>query len=72
MVERGIPRKGYTVLSAQGEEIGEVSSGTHSPSLDRAIGLAYITTAHSLEGTELQLQIRSKKVKAKVVRTPFL
>lgn len=72
MVERGIPRKGYTVLSAQGEEIGEVSSGTHSPSLDQAIGLAYIVTAHSLEGTELQLQIRNKKVKAKVVRTPFL
>jgi len=49
-----------------------VSSGTHSPSLDQAIGLAYIATAHSLEGTELQLQIRNKKVKAKVVRTPFL
>ena len=71
MVERGIPRKGYTVLSAQGEEIGEVSS-ERIHRLDRAIGLAYITTAHSLEGTELQLQIRSKKVKAKVVRTPFL
>lgn len=72
MVDRGIPRKGYTVLSDQGEEIGEVTSGTHSPSLDRAIGLAYIAAPHSLEGSVLQIQIRNKKVEAKVVRTPFL
>ena len=72
MVDRGIPRKGYTVLSDQGEEIGGVSSGTHSPSLDRAIGLAYISAPHSLEGSVLQIQIRNKKVEAKVVRTPFL
>jgi aminomethyltransferase len=72
MVERGIPRKGYAVFSAQGEEIGEVSSGTHSPSLGHAIGLAYIDTPHRSEGTELQVQIRNKKVKAKVVTTPFL
>lgn len=72
MVERGIPRKGYTVLNAHGEEVGEVSSGTQSPSLDRAIGLAYVSIPNTSEGTELQVQIRNKAVKAKIVRTPFM
>ena len=72
MIERGIPRHDYKVLDAQGNEIGKVTSGTQSPSLNKAIGLAYVKTEFSALDTEIFIEIRDKGVKAKVVKTPFL
>jgi aminomethyltransferase len=71
MVERGIPRHDYLIVDADGTQIGHVTSGTQSPSLQKAIGLGYVNTALAKEGTEIFIQIRDNKVKAKVVKFPF-
>lgn len=72
MVERGIPRHGYKILDMDGEEIGEVTSGTQSPSLNKAIGMGYINVPNHKKGTEIKIQIRRKTIKAVVVGIPFL
>lgn len=72
MVERGIPRHDYKVKDADGNEIGKVTSGTQSPSLNKAIGLAYVKPEFSTLDSEIFIEIRDKGVKAKVVKTPFL
>lgn len=72
MVERGIPRHDYPIADAQGTIIGKVTSGTQSPSLNKAIGLGYVTTAFSKTDTELFVIIRDKPVKARVCKLPFL
>ncbi len=72
MVERGIPRKDYPIVDAMGEVIGRVTSGTQSPSLDKAIGLGYIDKKHAKRGSEVWIQIRKKTIKAQVVKVPFL
>jgi aminomethyltransferase len=70
MIERGIPRQHYPILNAAGETIGEVTSGTQSPSLSKGIGMGYVSTKHS--GTEIFISIRDKAVKAEIVKLPFL
>lgn len=72
MVDKGIPRHGYTVQDLAGNEIGVITSGTQSPSMGKAIGMAYVTTANATEGTEVNVMIRDKGVKAKVVKMPFM
>jgi aminomethyltransferase len=72
MLERGIPRHGYEIHNQNGEKIGVVTSGTQSPSLQKAIGMGYIETAYTPYETEIFIQIRNQPVKAKVVKTPFL
>jgi aminomethyltransferase len=72
MVDRGIPRQHYKIKDAEGNEIGEITSGTQSPTLNKAIGLGYLKTEFSTIGTEIYLDIRNTLVKAKVVKTPFL
>lgn len=72
MLEKGIPRQSYTLFSAEGKEIGMVTSGTHSPTLDAPIGIAYLATPYVAEGTEFWVDIRGRKVKAKVCKTPFV
>lgn len=72
MLEKGIPRQGYSLFSFDNKEIGKVTSGTHSPTLDEPIGIAYIDLAYAKEGTEFQLDIRGRKVKAVVCKTPFI
>lgn len=72
MVERGIPRHGYELADAAGNIIGRVTSGTMAPSLNIGIGMGYVTKEHSKSETEINVVIRDKKVKAKVVRPPFL
>jgi aminomethyltransferase len=69
MVERGIARHGYPAKTAAGE--GVVTSGTHSPTLGKPIGLALLPTAASSVGTELQVDIRGRGAAARVVPTPF-
>ncbi|HEX3578171.1 MAG TPA: glycine cleavage system aminomethyltransferase GcvT [Thermoanaerobaculia bacterium] len=70
MVDRGIGRHGYPVVDGS-EEIGVVTSGTHSPTLKKAIGLAYLPLDKSAPGTEFMVMIRGKETRARVVPTPF-
>jgi aminomethyltransferase len=72
MIDRGIPRKDYIILDEAGNEIGKVTSGTQSPTLGKAIGLGYVTIDHTAADTEIQIQIRNKALKAKVVKIPFV
>ena len=71
MIERGIPRHDYPIVDADGNSIGRVTSGTQSPSLQKAIGMGYVDTAFAKEGTEIFISIRDNKIKAKVVKPPF-
>ncbi len=72
MIDRGIPRHDYIIKDAAGNEIGKVTSGTQSPSLQKAIGLGYVATEFSPFETEIFIDIRNQLVKAKVVKVPFL
>ena len=72
MKERGIPRQGYEIKTADGQKIGYITSGTHSPTLDEPIGIAYVKSSFSAEGSEIFVDIRGKLVKACVVKTPFV
>ena len=71
MIDRGIPRHDYEIVDADGNPIGKVTSGTQSPSLQKAIGIGYVSTGFAKEGTEIFINIRDKKVKAKIVKFPF-
>lgn len=72
LLDRGIPRQGYGVFTADGQErIGEITSGTQSPSLKQSIGIAYVPHSHAKEGTRLTVDIRGTKAIAEVVPTPF-
>ncbi len=72
LIDRGIPRQHYAIKDAEGNTIGEVTSGTQSPSLNKAIGMGYVTASHSKADTEIYIEIREKLIKAKVVKVPFL
>lgn len=72
MQEKGIPRHGYEIADASGTTIGEVTSGTQSPSLGKAIGLGYVTEAFSNQGSVVYIKIRDKRLRAVVVNLPFL
>jgi len=72
MIDRGIPRHDYEIVNAAGEKIGHVTSGTQSPSLQKAIGMGYVRTEFAKENTEIFIPIRDKNLKAKVVKVPFL
>lgn len=71
MTERGIGRDGYPVCTAEGEEIGIVTSGSPAPFLKKNIALAYVPPAYSQPGTELAVKIRGQNVRARVVNQPF-
>lgn len=70
VLERGIPRPHYPIY-AEGVQIGEVTTGTQSPTLKRNLGLALINSQYAALGTPLEIEIRGKKLKAEVVKTPF-
>lgn len=70
MIDRGIPRSHYPVY-ADGRRIGEVTTGTQSPTLKQNLGLALIDASYSKPGTEVWVEIREKQLKAVVVKTPF-
>ena len=71
MEDRGIPRHGYKIVDAEGAEIGHVTSGTMSPCLKVGIGMGYVKTAFSKADTEIFIEVRGKKLKAKDVKGPF-
>ncbi|RMF09625.1 MAG: glycine cleavage system aminomethyltransferase GcvT [Candidatus Neomarinimicrobiota bacterium] len=68
--ERGIPRHGYDVYSGS-EQIGRVTSGGQSPSLGKGIGLAYVARGWTKSGTEIEIDVRGKRLAATVVKPPF-
>jgi len=71
MIDRGIPRHDYEIVDEAGNTIGKVTSGTQSPSLQKAIGMGYVTKENAKEGAEIYISIRNNKIKAKVVKFPF-
>lgn len=71
LIERGIPRQDYMIVDGNGKEIGTVTSGTMSPSLNKAIGMGYIDVSSAVVDSEIFIVIRDKKVLSKVVKLPF-
>lgn len=71
LIDRGIPRTGHDIVTENGEAIGKVTSGTQSPSLNKAIGLGYVLTEKASEGSTIHIQVRNKFLAAKVVKLPF-
>lgn len=71
LIERGIPRHDYEIVDANGNKIGIVTSGTMAPSLGKGIGMGYVATEFAGVDSEIYIQIRNNKVKAKVVKMPF-
>lgn len=70
MVDRAIPRTGYPIFK-DGKQIGQVTSGSFSPSLNKNIGLGYVETRCALEGSEFDITIRGKYVRARIEKIPF-
>jgi aminomethyltransferase len=71
MMEKGIPRHGYEIKDFSGTTIGQVTSGTQSPSLGKAIGMGYVRTVFSKLDTNIYIKVRDKLLHAKVVKFPF-
>ncbi len=71
LLDKGIARQHYPIKDAQGQTIGEVTSGTMSPSLKKAIGMGYVKKPFAKSGTDIFIEIRGKLVKAQVVKRPF-
>ena len=69
--ERGIPRQGYDIVDGNGNIIGNVTSGTMSPSLGKGIGLGYVPTIFKDPGSKIYIQIRKNAIPATVVKLPF-
>jgi len=72
VLDKGIARQHYLIKDAEGKEIGEVTSGTMSPSLNKAIGMGYVASGFSAAGSEIYIDVRGKLLLAKVVKLPFL
>lgn len=71
MIDKGIPRHDYLITSPTGDPIGKVTSGTQSPTLQKAIGMGYVDIAFAAPGQEIGILIRGKQLNAAVVRLPF-
>ena len=71
LVDKGIPRHGYTVCDANGTEIGIVTSGTMGPAIKKPVGMAYVAAGFSKAGSEIFIKVRDRLLKAVVVKTPF-
>jgi aminomethyltransferase len=72
MVDKGIPRHDYVIRDGEGNLIGRVTSGTQSPSLQKAIGMGYVLVDHAGLDSEIFVDIRDKALRAKVVKIPFV
>ncbi|MGB3798513.1 MAG: glycine cleavage system aminomethyltransferase GcvT [Lewinella sp.] len=66
--DRRAPRQGYAILNEAGENIGEVTSGTHAPSLDYPLGMGYVATGYHQTGTKIQIDLGRKTMEAEVVK----
>ena len=72
MESRSIPRSGHTLVSKENKIIGQVSSGTQSPTLSKGIGLGYLDTDFAKPGTKISVLIREKECPAQVIKLPFI
>jgi aminomethyltransferase len=70
--ERGIPRHGYELVNSEGSVIGNVTSGTMSPVLNKGIGMGYIAREYSAFGTQIFIKIRNKTIPAEITKLPFI
>ena len=71
MIEKGIPRHNYEIKDGSGNKIGHVTSGTQSPSLQKAIGMGYVKTEYAVIDYDIFIAVRDKMLKAKIVKMPF-
>ena len=71
MIDRGIPRQHYEICDENENVIGEVTSGTQSPSLEKGIGMGYVSTDFTSIDSEIYIKVRKKFLKAQVVKLPF-
>jgi aminomethyltransferase len=71
MIDKGIPRQHYEICDAEGNTLGEVTSGTMSPMLKIGIGMGYVKTGFNKVDSEIFIKVRNKLLKAQVVRLPF-
>lgn len=71
MIDKGIPRHGYEINDENGNKIGEVTSGTQSPTLGKAIGMGYVLKDFSSAGSKIYIKVREKRLEAKVMKLPF-
>jgi len=71
MIDRGIPRHNYEICNAEEKQIGYVTSGTQSPSLNKAIGMGYVEIESSALDSTIYVKVRDKLLQAKVVKIPF-
>ncbi len=71
VLDRRVPRHDYPIEDMDGNLIGKVTSGTQSPSLDKPIGMGYVTMPFSKEGSDIQVVAGNKRLAAKVVKLPF-
>ena len=71
LIDRGVPRKDYEIVDAEGKAIGIVTSGTMGPSVKKGIGMGYVSTEFSKIGSEIYIKVRKRSLKAQVVKMPF-
>lgn len=71
LIDRGIPRQGYALMNAEGDVIGDVTSGTMSPTRKIGIGMGYLKPEYTQLGTEIFVEVRGRKLKAVIVKPPF-
>lgn len=71
MQEKGIPRQHYEIVNKNEEKIGEVTSGTMSPMLNKGIGMGYVKSEYAEEGNDIFIKIRKKVLKAEIVKIPI-
>ena len=72
MEDKGIPRHGYKLLNEAGEEIGEVTSGTISPCLEKGVGMGYVKKEFAASDTKILVEVRNKQLSAIVTKPPFV
>ncbi len=71
LIDKGIARHDYEIVDKEGFNIGKVTSGSIAPSLQIPVGMGYVKTSYSSEGSEIFIKVRDKALKAKVVKFPF-
>ncbi len=71
LIDRGVPRQGYAICDADGNKIGNVTSGTMAPSVGKAIGMGYVPIEYSAADSEIFIEVRGKLLKAIVTKVPF-
>lgn len=72
LIDKGVAREGALVLDADGNQIGAVTSGSFSPTLHEAIGMAYVSAEFAADDTSITVDVRGRKIAAKVCPMPFV